>query len=68
MLGALFSRGEIPRPLVHSPGPITHQRLTVYAKRGGSGVTRLFGGNGENLIVINTRRQIDVAGDVPYFL
>ena len=49
-------------------GPIAHQRLTVYAKRGGSGVTRLFSGNGENLIVINTWRQIDVAGDVPYFL
>ena len=49
-------------------GPIAHQRLTVYAKRGGSGVTRLFSGNGENLVVVNARRQINITGDIPYFL
>src|SRR3546814_20113887 len=44
---------------------ILHQRTHVDAIRRGLGVTRLLGGDRQDLIVIEARRQIDVAGQPP---
>src|SRR3546814_15434767 len=44
---------------------ILHQRTHVDAIRRGLGVTRLLGGDRQDLIVIDARRQIDVAGQPP---
>jgi len=46
-------------------GVVTHDRLTVDTSRDGFSVARLFGGDREHLVMIDARREVRVAGQVP---